>query len=264
MHTTAEREIVRTIKEKCCYIALNPAKEEKETSGRNEEFKLPDGSSILVRSSAPRAAVSDSQNSVSLVQNGSAHLRSSSTQNSSAKSSQACTKLSWTPSTGWISTSARICSRILCSVVEAHCAEVRHRYSPAFANTNLVVPGFGDRLLNEVKKLALKDVKIKIYAPPERKYSTWIGGSILAGLNTFKKVRQYTFRRVVLPNCVRRCGCRRRNTRRIRMSSTRNSDSNFSDSFGGAAAFVSLSDISYDCTTIPLTVAVNMRNHAMP
>lgn len=50
------------------------------------------------------------------------------------------------------------------------------------------VIGFGDRLLNEVKKLALKDVKIKIYAPPERKYSTWIGGSILAGLNTFKKV----------------------------------------------------------------------------
>jgi len=48
--------------------------------------------------------------------------------------------------------------------------------------------GFGDRLLNEVKKLALKDVKIKIYAPPERKYSTWIGGSILAGLNAFKKV----------------------------------------------------------------------------
>jgi len=48
--------------------------------------------------------------------------------------------------------------------------------------------GFGDRLLNEVKKLALKDVKIKIYAPPERKYSTWIGGSILAGLSTFKRV----------------------------------------------------------------------------
>lgn len=49
--------------------------------------------------------------------------------------------------------------------------------------------GFGDRLLNEIRRLALKDVKIKIYAPPERKYSTWIGGSILAGLNAFKKVR---------------------------------------------------------------------------
>lgn len=50
-----------------------------------------------------------------------------------------------------------------------------------------MITGFGDRLLNEVKRLALKDMKIKIFAPPERKYSTWIGGSILAGLNTFKK-----------------------------------------------------------------------------
>lgn len=58
--------------------------------------------------------------------------------------------------------------------------------------TLALVSGFGDRLLNEVKKLALKDVKIKIYAPPERKYSTWIGGSILAGLGTFKKVRLRT------------------------------------------------------------------------
>jgi centractin len=48
--------------------------------------------------------------------------------------------------------------------------------------------GFGDRLLEELKKAAVKDVKVKIYAPPERKYSTWIGGSILAALSTFKKM----------------------------------------------------------------------------
>lgn len=48
--------------------------------------------------------------------------------------------------------------------------------------------GFGDRLLSEVRRLAVKDMKIKIFAPPERKYSTWIGGSILAGLSTFRKV----------------------------------------------------------------------------
>lgn len=48
--------------------------------------------------------------------------------------------------------------------------------------------GFGDRLLHEVQKLAVKDMRIKIFAPPERKYSTWIGGSILAGLSTFRKV----------------------------------------------------------------------------
>lgn len=48
--------------------------------------------------------------------------------------------------------------------------------------------GFGDRLLTEVRRVAVKDMRIKIFAPPERKYSTWIGGSILAGLSTFKKV----------------------------------------------------------------------------
>lgn len=48
--------------------------------------------------------------------------------------------------------------------------------------------GFGDRLLGELQKLAVKDMRIKIFAPPERKYSTWIGGSILAGLSTFRKV----------------------------------------------------------------------------
>ena len=49
--------------------------------------------------------------------------------------------------------------------------------------------GFGDRLLTELQRLAVKDMRIKIFAPPERKYSTWIGGSILAALSTFKKVR---------------------------------------------------------------------------
>jgi centractin len=51
--------------------------------------------------------------------------------------------------------------------------------------------GFGDRLLSEVQRVAVKDMRIKIFAPPERKYSTWIGGSILAGLSTFRKVSNF-------------------------------------------------------------------------
>jgi centractin len=43
-------------------------------------------------------------------------------------------------------------------------------------------------LLDEVRRLAPKDVHIKISAPPERKYSNWMGGSILASLTTFKKM----------------------------------------------------------------------------
>lgn len=53
--------------------------------------------------------------------------------------------------------------------------------------------GFGDRLLHEVQRLAVKDMRIKIFAPPERKYTTWTGGSILAGLSTFKKVKNMAF-----------------------------------------------------------------------
>lgn len=48
--------------------------------------------------------------------------------------------------------------------------------------------GFGERLLHEVKKIAPRDVKIRISAPQERLYSTWIGGSILASLDTFKRM----------------------------------------------------------------------------
>ena len=48
--------------------------------------------------------------------------------------------------------------------------------------------GFGPRMLKEVKKLAPKDIRIKISAPQERLYTTWSGGSILAGLATFKNI----------------------------------------------------------------------------
>lgn len=48
LHTSAEREVVRAIKEKCCYVAANPAKEEKDMAGRTEEFRLPDGNAIQV------------------------------------------------------------------------------------------------------------------------------------------------------------------------------------------------------------------------
>ncbi|OCF74828.1 actin-2 [Kwoniella mangroviensis CBS 8886] len=153
LHTSAEKEVVRTIKEKTCYLAINPAKEEKDQSGAWEEFRLPDGKVIQLgveRFLAPEIlfnpeligqeypgvhqVIVDSINRTDL------DLRKS------------------------------LFSNIVLSGGSTLCT------------------GFGDRLLNEVKKLALKDVKLKIYAPPERKYSTWIGGSILAGLSTFKKM----------------------------------------------------------------------------
>ena len=59
-HTSAEKEIVRTIKEKMCYVAEDPRKEEKEWGGvpgsgsgglhnKGQEYALPDGRKIKVR-----------------------------------------------------------------------------------------------------------------------------------------------------------------------------------------------------------------------
>ncbi|KAL0661873.1 hypothetical protein Bca4012_098710 [Brassica carinata] len=48
------------------------------------------------------------------------------------------------------------------------------------------VPGIADRRSKEITALAPINMKIKVVAPPERKYSVWIGGSILASLSTFQ------------------------------------------------------------------------------
>eukprot|EP01123_Difflugia_compressa_P002292 TRINITY_DN129_c1_g1_i10.p1 TRINITY_DN129_c1_g1~~TRINITY_DN129_c1_g1_i10.p1 ORF type:complete len:182 (+),score=10.65 TRINITY_DN129_c1_g1_i10:55-600(+) len=45
--------------------------------------------------------------------------------------------------------------------------------------------GIADRMQKELVNLAPSTMKIKIIAPPERKYSVWIGGSILSSLSTF-------------------------------------------------------------------------------
>ena len=49
--------------------------------------------------------------------------------------------------------------------------------------------GIEDRLNKEVTALAdPSSMKIKVMAPPERKYSVWIGGSILSLLSTFQQM----------------------------------------------------------------------------
>ncbi|KAM0793509.1 Actin-2 [Microbotryomycetes sp. NB124-2] len=153
LHTSAEKEVVRSIKEKACYIALSPTKEEKESQGRTEEFRLPDGNLIRLGSERFRAP-----------------------------------EVLFNPEI--IGTEYSGIHQVV--VDSINCADLDLRKS-LFGNIVLsgggtLVKGFGDRLLHEVKRLALRDTKIRISAPPERKYSTWIGGSILAGLSTFKKM----------------------------------------------------------------------------
>uniref|UniRef100_A0A6B2LHV8 Actin n=1 Tax=Arcella intermedia TaxID=1963864 RepID=A0A6B2LHV8_9EUKA len=49
-------------------------------------------------------------------------------------------------------------------------------------------PGIADRMQKEITALAPSSMKIKVIAAPERKYSNWIGGSILGSLSNFAKI----------------------------------------------------------------------------
>lgn len=53
-----------------------------------------------------------------------------------------------------------------------------------------MIRGLGERLIRELKESHILakggKQKIKVYAPPERKYLAWIGGSILANLSLFR------------------------------------------------------------------------------
>ncbi|KAG8907780.1 Actin-2 [Tulasnella sp. 403] len=152
-NTTAEKEVVRTIKEKCCYVALNPAKEEKDLAGRWEDFRLPDGNSIQLSSERFRAP-----------------------------------EILFNPELVGQEYPG-VHQVIVDSITRVDMDLRKNLYSNiVLSGGSTLCKGFGDRLLNETKKLAIKELKIKIFAPPERKYSTWIGGSILAGLSTFKKM----------------------------------------------------------------------------
>jgi actin, other eukaryote len=46
--------------------------------------------------------------------------------------------------------------------------------------------GLTERMTKELEALTPDAMTIRVIAPPERKYSVWIGGSILASLNTFQ------------------------------------------------------------------------------
>ncbi|KAK2175560.1 hypothetical protein NP493_726g01067 [Ridgeia piscesae] len=151
-HTSAEFEIVRTIKERVCYLSLNPQKEETMKTEKTQ-YKLPDGSTVEVGSARFRAP-----------------------------------ELLFRPDL--IGEECEGIHEVLTYAIRKSDMDLRRTLfsNIVLSGGSTLFKGFGDRLLSEVKMLAPKDVKIKISAPQERLYATWIGGSILASLDTFKKM----------------------------------------------------------------------------
>jgi actin len=153
--TSAEKEIVRSIKEQLCYVALD-FDEEMTNSGKtvvDEEFELPDGTMIKVGN--PRFRCPEA-----LFKPAHIGLECPGFHEMAFKSIQKCD------------------------------IDVRR---DLFANIVLsggttMFKGLPERLSKEVGNLAPSSVKPKVVAPPERKYSVWIGGSILSSLTTFQNM----------------------------------------------------------------------------
>ncbi len=49
-----------------------------------------------------------------------------------------------------------------------------------------MIPGFVERMKKEIEALAPPANRIRIIAPPDRKFAAWIGGSILSSLSSFQ------------------------------------------------------------------------------
>ncbi|KAF9530614.1 actin family [Crepidotus variabilis] len=57
------------------------------------------------------------------------------------------------------------------------------------AGGSTMFPATAARIVNGIANLAPSSMKVKVVAPPERKHSCWIGGSILASMDTFRNIR---------------------------------------------------------------------------
>jgi actin beta/gamma 1 len=154
--SSAEREIVRDIKEKICYVSLDYENELKETGKSTSvdmQYEMPDGELIII---------------------GNERFR--------------CPEVLFKPTLIGKEIMG-IHDTVYNAIMKSDLDIRKELYSNIILSGGTTMfNGLPERLTKEIQKLApsATSSKVKVIAMPERKYSVWIGGSILSSLSNFQ------------------------------------------------------------------------------